>query len=414
MSDLFSTPNLRDERVVIDDPDALDIRPLAGVGGKHDLKMIRMKAVTSENPFHSHFSDSALKRLKALMANDALEWANNQAVADALLLNAVKAAEGLDRHWSYIYELAALVRDSELFRTSAEGSGFASSPAETFDAWWETNMQAPFAKFKEFEQTYHLAARFGISVEGKTEDQAKDEIKTARAGVVATSNWAGGEALREERGLGHGGDRRSESFKVDTINLEKQTGTNALRLYREVKQAAAAGDALAQELLEKLDRKEIKPAAAARQLGLRRPQITVPLRPDLDARLRKVVEAEETTIREVTEMALERFLDWLEQAEEAEGEEPVPEPEPRPEPARQDPPPTPAGEQSAERPQLGDLIVGNQIGPLLGKSLAHASNAIKRAQEKGKPVATIQQDGWTLVRELAAEDKRWRVIEVPA
>jgi len=412
MSDLFSSPNLRDERVVIDDPDSLDTRPLAGVGGHHDLKMVRMKAVTSENPFHSHFSDSVLKRLKALMANDALEWANDQAVADALLLNAVKAADGLDRHWSYIYELAALVRDSELFRAGAEGSGFASSPAETFDAWWETNMRAPFAKFKEFEKTYHLAARFGISVEGLSVKEAQD-LAISRGDLAEAAELQAEHGRPAHRPVTAGMDAVSSNI-VTALPLKRTAGNNALQLYREVKRAASDGDALAKELLEKLDRKEIKPAAAARQLGLRRPQITVPLKPELDARLRKVVAAEETTIREVTEMALERFLDWLEQAEEdSEGELRAPEPAPvfidvdGGEPQRA---PAPAAAGIKE----GDLVTGTRVGELLGHSKAFSAAVYRKAQEKGLTVATIDRQGWGFTRNLKGEETRWRVVKVPA
>lgn len=410
-------------------PAASDPRiPLGEAEGRLNLRYVEEKSQRKVDHWFTQHQDecSELMPLQQLMRCNVEEWGEDR-FASSCLREVVAASRQLEMTWPLLYKVAALVKEQGYFtRSIGYGAGQTQlAGCDSFEAWFRRYVHPNFGVFTRMEEEFKLAATTNAPLPAL--NLADLEPKEKEKVVSVTQGY--GAAVEVQPSPGQGA--RTDLQHPDNIRKSGDSyGTSGVDTYRRIQKLARGGNAQAAALLDQIDRKETTPHAAYIALGLRRPQITVQLEPELHDQLKAWTEATGDTTRDVVESALEIFFRRMAnlnvEAQEVPEPEPEPEPspaidppsatepEPRPEPARQDQPPQPAGEQSGERPQLGDLISGAQVGRLLGKSLAHASNAIKRAQEKGKPIATIQQDGWELVRVLAEEDKRWRVIKVPA
>ncbi|MDA9867993.1 hypothetical protein N9C85_01005 [Synechococcus sp. AH-224-I15] len=278
----------------------------------------RRQADRYGNKFLDHWfveaqAKSALPELKALgqiLECNAEDWGKEEFAS-----NCLKTALGLSRQaeqvWPGLYQLAALIRERGYFTQDIESWELKKTlhGKETFEEWFTAYIHPSFEAFTRMEDQFKLAEQTNaplprtIDLNGLGGNKARNVIAETEGAKAALD-------YHRENGNSHGGDRKSDNFKVDNINLEKPTkpsGDERLRVLGELEKAADK-DPRIDEILAQHDRKEISLHRAAQLAGLRNRKLSVNITEELDDQLREFASGNEMTMREVVEASLRRYF----------------------------------------------------------------------------------------------------------
>ena len=423
------------------------------------------------NRFLNHWfveaqAETALPELRALgqiLRCNAEDWGKEEFAA-----NCVKTALGLSRQmehvWPGLYQLAALIKERGYYTQDIESWELKKTllGKTTFEEWFTAYIHPSFEAFTRMEAEYKLAEQTGAPLPRQIDLSPKQQAQV----VAATQGYGTAAGVVDAHTAPVG---RPPKTRDNVPGFDSDRGNSGVDTYRRIQKLARGGNAQAAALLDQIDRKETTPHAAYIELGLRRPQITVQLEPDLHDQLKAWTETNGATTRDVVEDALEMFFRRMADLEEAPKQDrisnaeldpapssngfgdllgdvqhsriafqgmtrPPAEPEPEPEPTEQDEEPielpptdeledTPPRARSHSRkkkpqppaPELEDgaYITQDHAALVAQRTRQTLDNHTKAAKARGDGTVRFDSPDPRYVcieRNLAAEDTRWRVF----
>ena len=173
-----------------------------------------------------------------------------------------KTSSDLASRWAATYELLAVVRDQEVWKTIPEvhDTEYYGGTFESFQDYFEKVVGEPFRVFLEMESTYHVLRDVDTDQLNVTYEQAKAIAKDMKLAVQQA----------KERPLAeHGGDQKSETVQNQdsntTLMRDRSSDYTLRRLARDGHDS----------LLDQIETGQLSVNQAAIQVGYRKKTFTV-------------------------------------------------------------------------------------------------------------------------------------------